>query len=140
MSWNPVFVMRDLLENISYGNVTPQHFVGSAPLDSDFPYSRITSIAGIHREHMQGPAGSAQKRIQIDWWDKDPDQLNLVTETARIKLSGLRGAVEMKETVFQVRRLHMEEDDVDSEPQKNGDDSPVYHCRQEWRMDYEEEI
>ena len=89
---------------------------------------------------MQGPSGLAQKRFQVDWWDTDAERLNLITEAARIKKSGLRGTVTIQGEPFEVRRLHMEDDDFDAEPQKDASGVPIYQNRQEWRMDYEEEI
>jgi len=133
--------MRELLDNVHYGQtINPQFFVGYVPLDIEEPYARIVSVTGLHREHMQGPSGSAQTRLQVDWWDTDAERLNLVTETARIKLSGLRGETSIQGEAFHIRRLHLDDDTIDGEPQNKGSGVPIYTCRQEWRLDYEEEI
>ena len=142
MSWNPVFVVRELLDSVGYSLPSgsgPYIFVGYVPQDTPVPYVRVVSITGTHREHMQGPAGSAQSRLQVDWWDTDAERLNYITESARHKRSGLRGTIDIQGESFEVRRLHCEETTYDGEPQNDASGVPIYQCQQEWRLDYVEQ-
>lgn len=141
MTWNPTFVLREMLTDVNYALPSgPSIFVGYAPQDTNLPYARISSITGVHREHMQGPSGSAQTRMQVDWWDTDAERLNYITESARVKLSGKRGTIDIRGEIFQIRRLHLEETTLDADPQNDASGVPIYSCRQEWRLDYVEDI
>lgn len=132
---HPIFALLSLLDIKGV-----RLFVGSVPQGVPLPYGRVTAIFGEHREHMDGPSGLAQARLQIDWWDTDPTRFNQTIETARMRLSGVRGPVDTDQGSLEVRRIMIVDGEVDADHGDDGSGEPILHSRQDYRVDYKEAV
>ena len=115
-------------------------FAGLVPQGYDPPYCRVASVFGRHEEHMTGPSGLAQSRVQVDFWDTDVERLNKVSQGARYRMAGSRGSFAIGDLTAELRRVHIEESAMDAEHASDGTGSIVYRMRHDYRVDYLEAV
>ena len=115
-------------------------FPDRAPEDAPDTYGIYYVISGVHHHHMEGAAGLANDRFQVDVYSKVPDTADEIQELIRLAIDGYRGTITgMGGNVYISRILALGDNDV-AEPPAGGSDSPYYRYSKDFDVWYKETI